>query len=606
MRFYKLILLCLLVNQATAQVLIRGPYMTSAAPNSVIIQWQTDIATTTQVRFGLQSTNLNNTFTSVSYTTQHVMKLTGLQAETTYFYSIGTGTQVLLTGADLHFTTLPVPDVHYTKPIRMWAVGDMGKQTQQQINVRESFKQYVGVNPVYGWIMLGDNAYETGSNVDYQNGFFNYYQNDITQNVVLWPTLGNHDYANNITFRQNHQIPYFDIFNLPMLGESGGVPSYTERYYSYTIGNVHFVNLDSYGLELVNGNYVGITDTALSPQIAWLKSDLDSNQMPWVVVSFHHPPYSMGTHNSDSEGDLVLIRTQVIPILERYNVDLVLNGHSHTYERSYFINGYSGMEADFDSNVHIRQLSSGKYEANGGDCPFIKYQKATSRDSGAVFAVVGSGSAIPQAPQTTWPHNAMFFSNYADNGSMLLTVEGNRLDAVWISTDTTQVVQDKFTMFKLDSSYHELNVDFPVNLALSPGWKGNAYLWSTGETTATINVSLSHDTLITVSDAWGCLVDTFHVFDSSINTSLESTRTLTDLAVFPNPTLHRVWAEIPNSGFYRLEWYSDHGALLSWRKQYFEQGSNELEVPDYGKKSILFLQLKDDKNHVMQAKIVLE
>jgi hypothetical protein len=296
----------------------------------------------------------------------------------------------------------------------------------------------------------------------------------------------------------------------------------------------------------------------------------------------------------------------VIPILERYNVDLVLNGHSHTYERSFFIKGYTGMEADFDSSSHIRQLSSGRYEGIGGDCPFIKYQKATSRDSGAVFAVVGSGSAIPQAPQTSWPHNAMFFSNYADNGSMLLTVQGNRLDAEWISTDTTQVVQDKFTMFKLDSSYHELKVDFPVNLALSPGWKGSTYLWSTGDTTATVNISLSHDTLITVSDAWGCLVDTFHITDSSVNTGLPLLAATSSITVFPNPTSLRVWADIPKSGLYLLEWYSDHGALLSWRKQYFEQGANEMEVPDYGKKSILFLQLKDDKNHVMQAKIVLE
>nr|HPI54619.1 fibronectin type III domain-containing protein [Chitinophagaceae bacterium] len=169
-RFLAFIVCLLGVVTLSAQTLIRGPYMTSATSNSVIIQWQTDIATTSQVRFGLQSTNLNNTFTSVSYTTQHAMKLTGLQPETNYFYSIGNGTQVFVSGSDLHFTTLPLANPHYNKPVRMWTVGDIGKQTQQQINVRESFKQYVGNKPVHGWIMLGDNAYETGSDFDYQHG----------------------------------------------------------------------------------------------------------------------------------------------------------------------------------------------------------------------------------------------------------------------------------------------------------------------------------------------------------------------------------------------------------------------------------------------------
>lgn len=48
----------------------------------------------------------------------------------------------------------------------------------------------------------------------------------------------------------------------------------------------------------------------------------------------------MGSHNSDNfwEVNMASMRDKVIPVLERYGVDLILCGHSHVYERSYLIN----------------------------------------------------------------------------------------------------------------------------------------------------------------------------------------------------------------------------------------------------------------------------
>ena len=60
--------------------------------------------------------------------------------------------------------------------------------------------------------MLGDNAYPNGEDAEFQNGFFNYFQQSITKNTVLWPATGNHEYANDYTRRQTHNIAYFDIF----------------------------------------------------------------------------------------------------------------------------------------------------------------------------------------------------------------------------------------------------------------------------------------------------------------------------------------------------------------------------------------------------------
>jgi len=77
----------------------------------------------------------------------------------------------------------------------------------------------------------------------------------------------------------------------------------------------------------------------------WLKSDLAATAQEWIIVYFHHPPYTHGSHNSDSESDLISIRTNWVPILEAYGVDLVLSGHSHVYERTMLINGHYGVAA---------------------------------------------------------------------------------------------------------------------------------------------------------------------------------------------------------------------------------------------------------------------
>ncbi len=606
MRKLFLFICCVAFLKAHGQLLIRGPYLTKATSHSIVVQWQTDIATTSKIRFGISPANLNNTFTNIAYSIDHKIELTGLQPETMYYYSIETATLSLLQGSDLYFKTLPIADAAYSKPIRFWAVGDMGKQTQQQIQVRESFKQYVDTNYVDGWIMLGDNAYETGSQTDYQAGFFNYYQNDITRHIVLWPALGNHDYANDLTFRENHQIPYFDIFDLPQHGECGGVASNTEQYYSVDYGNVHLVNLDSYGLELVNGNYYGLADTAFSPQVQWLRNDLLQNQLPWVIVSFHHPPYTMGTHNSDAELDLAAIRTNLIPILERYNVDLVLNGHSHTYERSRLMKGHVGLESSFDSVHHNLQFGSASYDGSNNSCPYVKNAtSATVADSGSLYAVVGSGSAIPQSPQLTWPHDAMYYSNFVDNGSLVLLVEGNKLEGTWISNDMNQVVKDKFYIFKQVNQLHELYVNFPATISLKASWKADKYVWSHGDSTQTCSILFYSDSMVIVTDMYSCLADTFLIKDSSVLTSIQYVEQKFQCKVIPNPLTSTSWLELPGSGQYQLNLINPLGKLVWHEKIQVEQPKYQLPLKDKLPQGVYYLRIVNTKSQAYTVKIVL-
>ncbi len=606
-QFLFILLCCSLLNDLHAQVITRGPYMTLATNNTIVIHWSTDIPATGKVQFGTNPALLNNSFSNLSYTTNHIIQLTNLLPYTKYYYSIGTATTVLQSDTNQHFVTLPFTSPLFEKPIRFWAVGDMGKQTQQQINVRESFRKYVGNTQIDGWILLGDNAYNSGLDIEFQNGFFNYYQHSVLKNIVLWPVLGNHDYANDYTLRTTHQLPYFDLFTLPQNAEAGGLASGTERYYSFNYGNVHVVNLDSYGLENVGGTYYGLSDTLYSPQIQWLKNDLQANQLPWVIVSFHHPPYCMGSHNSDAEGDLMAIRTQLNPILERNNVDIVLNGHCHTYQRSQYMKGHHGMEATFDSNLHILQQTSGINDGTVNSCAFVKNQHTGLRkDSGVIYMVVGSGGAIPQAPFAAWPHNAMQYSNYADNGSLLLTIEGNKLLAEWISTDTNQVVKDKLTIYKNVGKSTTIHTAYPDTINLKASWKSNDYYqWTTGDSSRTIEYIATKDTMILVEDSYSCITDTFFITNSP-NSIIEPMVDENDIIVYPNPVHTELYIQLPQLGWFDVIIYNLNGETIY--KQRLNNTSSKLTIPlqDKFKAGTYLLELKNDVHPTLHSSFMIE
>ena len=527
--------------------------MTMATQYGVTMTWRTNMACNSKVMYGQTVGSFMGGVVNNNLTTEHVMKLTGLLPDTKYYYNIGTSNISLQGDTDNYFRTLPLTSATYDKAIRILAVGDVAKATIYEEQMRDAFLHYIDTNYVDGYLMLGDNAYPNGQDSDFQQGFFNYFEQSITKHTVLWPALGNHEYANDSSLRQTHSISYFDIFSLPMQGECGGVASNTEMYYSFNIGNVHFVNLDSYGLEEVGGNYYGIADTEGSPQIHWLEQDLKANTLPWVIVSFHHAPYCMGTHNSDTESDLAAIREHVNPILERYNVDLVLNGHDHTYQRSDFIHHHYGMETTFDSSIHIVQNTSALNDGTALSCPIIKNSiPPLPSDSGLLYVVIGSGSDYVPAPQTSWPHEAMYYSNYNDHGSLLLTIKENKLSGEWISTDTNQVVKDRFTIYKNVNRKNQLDILSGQPITLTASWdKENDYVWSTGDTSRQLIISTTTPINLAVSDKNGCLTDSF--FINVAAPLLMEENTMDKIQLSPNPVQDQLTISGLDSGSFMVK-----------------------------------------------------
>ena len=369
--------------------LVRGPYLQKATQNSMILRWRTDVPTDSKVRFGISPSNLNSVIVSPAFETEHTVEVTGLNPGTTYYYSIGTNNTVYASGLNHFFETLPLAfeDEVYS----FLVLGDAGTGEQGQIDTKNAVLNFAGTSHFNGVLLLGDNAYQSGFDNEYQDNFFANKYNEIFENTVIWPAPGNHDYNNHIPFSPSPA--YFDIFNCPTNGESGGVPSGTEKYYSFNHGNIHFVSLDSYD----------VSRSASGEMATWLQQDLSVNQMEWVVVFFHHPPYTKGSHDSDNtfflDGELVDMRENILPIMEQYGVDLVLNGHSHSYERSMLIDGHYGSSDSFGAQ-YTKDSGSGSYPV---DCPYEKHTENGVGHQGTVYAVVGCSGKISDV-QSDWPH----------------------------------------------------------------------------------------------------------------------------------------------------------------------------------------------------------
>jgi hypothetical protein len=409
---------------AVAAVLTRGPYLQMGSSTGAVVRWRTDVATESRVRYGLAPTSLSGVVDGPSGVTDHSVTVSGLSPDTVYYYSVGTSTQTLA-GGDSTFFFHTHPLLGTAVPTRIWVIGDAGTANASAQAVRNAYLTFAGTRATDAWLMLGDNAYESGTDAEYQTAVFNMYPTILKQ-AFLWPTIGNHDTAQ--SSNPPPTLPYYQMFTLPTNAEAGGIASGTEDYYSFDRGNIHFVCLDSM-----------TSDRSPTAAMAtWLRNDLAATAQTWLIAFWHHPPYTKGSHDSDTETELVQMRQNILPILEDYGVDLVLTGHSHSYERSFLLDGHYGTSGTLTSAM-IKDSGSGRPSGTGA---YVKPSSGIAPHEGAVYAVAGSGG---QTSGGALNHPAMFIS-LNRLGSMVLDVDGTRLDAKFLRE--TGAIDDSFTILK--------------------------------------------------------------------------------------------------------------------------------------------------------------
>ena len=205
----------LLASASTQAALTRGPYLQSSTPTSIVIRWRTSAAETSRVVYGTNLAGLDLTNTAAVIVTEHIVTLTNLEPDTRYFYFIG-ATNTTLAGPSVNYFFLTHPPSGTPKPIRVWVIGDAGTATTNQVHVRDAFETFNGTNTLHAWLQLGDNAYNSGLDTEYQTAVFNMYTNEL-RNSVTWSTLGNHETAQSTAYVDTY--PYFDIFTLPTAGQ---------------------------------------------------------------------------------------------------------------------------------------------------------------------------------------------------------------------------------------------------------------------------------------------------------------------------------------------------------------------------------------------------
>jgi hypothetical protein len=234
---------------------------------------------------------------------------------------------------------------------------------------------------------------------------------------------------------------------MPTAGQAGGWPSGTEAYYSFDVGNIHFVALDSHDTDRTAP---ANPTTNICPggqggaMYQWLCADLATTDRDWVIAFWHHPPYTKGSHNSDNPADsggrMQDLRERFLPVLEHFGVDLTLTGHSHSYERSMLIDGHYGLSTSFGPE-HVVDGGDGT-PAPGGGPPYWKPTLGMAPHEGSVYSVVGSSSKIGGG---SLDHPVMAVS-INDLGSLVVDVDTDRLDAYWI--DDTGTVRDHYRIAK--------------------------------------------------------------------------------------------------------------------------------------------------------------
>ncbi|MGB5091589.1 MAG: metallophosphoesterase [Nitrososphaeraceae archaeon] len=258
------------------------------------------------------------------------------------------------------------------------AVGDWGcgHQALNTFSMMKSMKPEL-------YLGLGDYSYQTS--IDCWVNIINSVGN------AFKITLGNHDTQGQLL------KAYMDKFKLE------------KQYYSFNYRNAHFIALST---ELDEGGEI--------EQLKFLISDLlitkASKNIDWTVVFFHRPFYSADA------SDITNMRRTYHPVFDKFGVDLVLQGHSHNYQRSYPLY--------HNDARHSEPIISDKEQ--------FQYEDP----DGTIFLIVGTGGESVKSLNK----KPYLVSTYEGYGCINVEIKGKSMNVEYYS-DTNNTI-DKFSITK--------------------------------------------------------------------------------------------------------------------------------------------------------------
>ncbi|KOG34670.1 purple acid phosphatase family protein [Streptomyces resistomycificus] len=254
--------------------------------------------------------------------------LDGLRPGTTYYY--GVGHDGLDPASPRHRRTVTSFRTAPASPERFvfTAFGDQGVSKAAAANDHVLLRQDPAFHLHAGDICYADVNGRGEKSDGYDPAFWDLFlrQNEpVTRSVPWMVTTGNHDME--AWYSPDGYGGQLARWSLP---DNGFDPRSAPGVYAFTYGNVGFVALDANDVSYeipANLGYSG------GRQTAWLDRKLTelraAEGVDFVVVFFHHCAYSTSSHASDGG-----VRDAWLPLFDRHQVDLVINGHNHVYERT--------------------------------------------------------------------------------------------------------------------------------------------------------------------------------------------------------------------------------------------------------------------------------
>ena len=221
-------------------------------------------------------------------------------------------------------------------------VGDpqIGASSGQTSTEGDAMKDnnYAARNDSYNWNNVLNNAVKQNPNLSFvasagdqvnnnnnEKQYAGYLGADALRSLPVATTIGNHD-SGSAQYEMHYNNPNaFDTSGYRNTAKytEGKTAAGTDYYYTY--GNTLFIVLDT-------NNY-----NCATHENVMRKAIKENPNVKWKVVMFHQDIYGSGYDHSDSDG--MVLRTQLTPLMDKYDIDVVLQGHDHTYSRSKLLYG---------------------------------------------------------------------------------------------------------------------------------------------------------------------------------------------------------------------------------------------------------------------------
>ena len=205
--------------------------------------------------------------------------------------------------------------------VRFAVIGDSGRGDQDQIDVARQMHAWRAKFPFDFVLMLGDNIYGPHTPADYVRKFQEPYRPLLDAGVTFHAAIGNHDDPASM-----HYAP----FNMD-----------GKRYYTFRRAEKKLTALAGAGVR-----FFALDSRSFDrEQIEWFARELAQSTSTWKIAYFHHPLYTSGRYRAGARA----LRVALEPTLVAGDVDVVLAGHEHFYERvrpqhgiAYFVSGAGG------------------------------------------------------------------------------------------------------------------------------------------------------------------------------------------------------------------------------------------------------------------------